>query len=377
MRVRSDSADAGELVSFTDAHKVGALAAHNDSRISQWFRVISDASANATSWVRPSSALDLPRCVRGVLQHGVESGLEPLRDLEHVAIADWTAWAKESVIDHAYVLHYSGNVVRRAYQEVQLRQLGLPVSFVTAYDGQRIDDTVRACRSLANLDATGIEPNISIASIARTPRFSASLKLYVALYDLVRRSLRAALVLEDDVRVHWDKLPLLAAATVNATLAPRPHALRVLFAGSYAPNGYDMLCCNTKQRRVDNTSFVRMRPRQHRKGTGLMPASATVVTNPGARHIVQSLPITDNNDVLLSDVRTRSGRQPGLWYIKPYPFTPAPELQEESLDVWEGRPHRRRSVGNLWNHTKHLPASASPPHPRVRPHTQGGAAGME
>ena len=164
--------------------------------------------------------------------------------------------------------------------------------------------------------------------------------------------------------MHWDKLPLLAAATVNATLAPSPHALRVLFAGSYAPNGYDMLCCNTKQRRVDNTSVVRMRPRQHRKGTGLMPASATIVTNPGARHIVQSLPITDNNDVLLSDVRTRSGRQPGLWYIKPYPFTPATELQKESLDAWEGHSHWTRPANLLrnGNRTKQHPL----PHLRVR-----------
>ncbi len=55
------------------------------------------------------------------------------------------------------------------------------------------------------------------------------------------------------------------------------------------------------------------------------------------RHLLSSLPITDNNDVILSDSRGRAAQQPGLWYSKPYSFVPAPELQFECLSAQDMR----------------------------------------
>jgi hypothetical protein len=68
-----------------------------------------------------------------------------------------------------------------------------------------------------------------------------------------------------------------------------------------------------------------------------MPAVGVVVTTRGARHLLRSLPITDNNDVILSDSRGRAGSQHGLWYSKPYVFVPAEELQFECLSALELR----------------------------------------
>ena len=197
--------------------------------------------------MRNATSLALPHCVRLILSHGAHTGLYRIEQVPESAAPEWYDWSRGSIVDHAYVLHYArGNLARRAYQDFQLRQLGLlgGVSYVVAYDKQEIDATVRSCIPLANRSVMSIEPNISIAQASQTVRLSASLKLYVALYDLVRRDYRAALVLEDDVQIHWELLPLLATSVLNASLAQPP--LRVLFAGSYSPSGWDLLCCNSR-----------------------------------------------------------------------------------------------------------------------------------
>lgn len=85
----------------------------------------------------------------------------------------------------------------------------------------------------------------------------------------------------------------------------------------------------------DGTLHVHPRPPDHH-GFGLMPAVGVVITARGAKHVLQCLPIADNNDGLLSDTRTASGRQSGLWYMRPYTFLPAAALQHECLNSMEG-----------------------------------------
>jgi len=147
------------------------------------------------------------------------------------------------------------------------------------------------------------------------------------------RGYPAALILEDDVKILWHRLDALGAAVRNTSVAPDPERLTVLFSSSYAANGDDAL-----------RHGVHLRP-NNRFGNGLMPAVGVVVTAAGAHHLLQSLPITDNNDALLSDRRGPAARQPGLWYSKPYTFVPASELQHECMAALEDPSRHCRAPG--------------------------------
>jgi hypothetical protein len=264
----------------------------------------------------------MPACVHDILGRGA-AALVPLPTLAP-APPEWSAWGA-GVVDHAYLLLYGRNAMRARYQRAQLAQLGVNVSVVAAYDREDIDGTVRACTDLVDSARYSIDAGVSIGHANQTGRFSASLKLYVALYDGVARGFSTTLVLEDDVRVHWPRLAALGRAIRNASAQPPPERMTLLFAGSYSENGFDALCCHG----TASEPTLRLRPPGYHR-YGLMAAVGVVVNRPGALHVLRSLPITDHNDVLLSDRRTRSGAQRGLWYFKPYPFTPAGELQHES-----------------------------------------------
>ena len=288
-------------------------------------------------------------CAHAILQRGAQHGLIPLAPLADPAASHWM---RGTGINHIYLLHYRGNVVRRRYQELQLPNLGINTSIVVAFDQHELDDTVRSCHALCDPAAAGVSAamyttdnrtramyerdrqSTSICHSIWATRFSASLKLYVALYDMVWRGFPAALILEDDVQIKWTELENLGTAVRNTTSAavkPRDR-LAVLFASSYSSSGNDNLCCDWRS----GKHHVNLRPNKHR-GTGLMPAVGVVVTTRGARHLLRSLPITDNNDVILSDSRGRAGSQHGLWYSKPYVFVPAEELQFECLSALELR----------------------------------------
>jgi hypothetical protein len=288
-------------------------------------------------------------CAHAILQRGAQHGLIPLAPLADPAASHWM---RGTGINHIYLLHYRGNVVRRRYQELQLPNLGINTSIVVAFDQHELDDTVRSCHALCDPAAAGVSAamyttdnrtramyerdrqSTSICHSIWATRFSASLKLYVALYDMVWRGFPAALILEDDVQIKWTELENLGTAVRNTTstaVKPRDR-LAVLFASSYSSSGNDNLCCDWRS----GKHHVNLRPNKHR-GTGLMPAVGVVVTTRGARHLLRSLPITDNNDVILSDSRGRAGSQHGLWYSKPYVFVPAEELQFECLSALELR----------------------------------------
>ena len=288
-------------------------------------------------------------CAHAILQRGAQHGLIPLAPLVDPAASHWM---RGTGINHIYLLHYRGNVARRRYQELQLPNLGINTSIVVAFDQHELDDTVRSCHALCDPSTAGVSAamyttdnrtramyerdrqSTSICHSIWATRFSAALKLYVALYDMVWRSFPAALILEDDVQIKWTQLDNLGTAVRNTTSAavkPRDR-LAVLFASSYSSSGLDNLCCDWRSGR----HHVNLRPNKHR-GHGLMPAVGVVVTTRGARHLLRSLPITDNNDVILSDSRGRAGSQHGLWYSKPYVFVPAEELQFECLSALELR----------------------------------------
>ena len=294
-----------------------ASASHNVERLA--------SHHNGTEARGHALANALSPCVHTHLQRGRRFGIVPLP-----AKADpWLAeWATGTGISHVYILHYTGNKVRRLYQEHQIPQLGLNASIVTAFDHNEINASLRSCTALCDpanvgVSAGGKDANISICSPVRAARLSASLKLYVALYDMAHRAFPAALVLEDDCRIVWVHLHALGIAVRNTSRAPESR-LTIMFSSSYTPSGADGLCCAGDQ------AHVHLRPND-RHGYGLMPAVGVVITAEGARHLLHSLPIADHNDVLLSDRRGAAARQSGLWYVKPYAFLPAPELQHECM----------------------------------------------
>ena len=270
-------------------------------------------------WSRVHNLTGMSLCAQTVLHRG-SLGLIPLPVDE-----SYTAWGHSSGIDHVYVLHYRGNPGRLAFQSAQVPQLGINASVVASYDKQDLDGSLRSCKALIS-DSNSFGADTSITDVSRAAQLSASIKLYVALYDMARRALNTALILEDDAKIVWNRLDMLKFAIANTSLAQAPNALRILFAGSYNKGGYDFLCCN-----YGPGPYIYLRPRQFR-GTGMMSAVGVVVTHAGMKHLLSNLPIRDNNDVLLSVAATRTGNQPGLWYVKPYPFIPARDLQSECIN---------------------------------------------
>ncbi len=220
----------------------------------------------------------LAPCAHSILLRGARHGLMPLAP---VADPEAAHWAHGTGIRHAYLLHYRGNTARRRYQELQLPSLGINASIVTAYDKQDLDATVYACHALCDPSDAGIfrsrSNQSSICDNVWAARFSASLKLYVALFDMAWRAFPAALILEDDVQIRWAEIASLGRAVRNtsSTAAPADHRLAVLFSSSYSPTGHDSLCCE------DGKHHVHLRP-ENRFGSGLMPAVGVVVTARGA-----------------------------------------------------------------------------------------------
>jgi len=291
-----------------------------------------DEAAPRNNRMKPPmpSLFQMPPCALQLLHRGARYGLEPVSPISNDSTLQ--AWAAGTGISHVYVLHYRGNPSRKAYQQVQIAQLGLPASIVTAYDKQDIGAELRNCSALCDRSNLGIFRALanqsSICSPEWSARLSASLKLYVAIFDMAWNGFAASLICEDDVKIIWQRLGYLSAAVRNTSHIPFPDRLTVLFSSSYSANGRDGLCCE------DSQHHVHPRP-DDRFGFGLMPAVGVVVSSTGARHLLESLPITDNNDVLLSDRRGPAGRQRGLWYSKPFTFVPAPELQFECISALE------------------------------------------
>lgn len=241
-------------------------------------------------------------------------------------------------VSHVYLTHYTLNARRRAFQLRQLPTFGVNASIVTALDASQTDESVR-CPALVSSTTRMIGANVSVGSSRN--QLSATLKLYVALYDMYAHRWARALVLEDDALVRWEFASGLWEAVGNATASPptrqsceaglpkqsctypESERLSLFFLGSYNVDGQDSFCCSAPP-----GSGAKLKPPRWR-GHGLMPAVATIVARRGARHLLQSLPITNPIDMTLSDSRTPSGRQPGQWVSKPYAFVPSPELQAE------------------------------------------------
>ena len=214
------------------------------------------------------------------------------------------------------------------FQRMQLPQLGVPVSIVGSFDAEKIDAGVMRCVVPATPSAIPRHPwkltqyfyeahgdssnNVSnVAGTLHRRGLSATLKLFVALYDMtVVRNLEAALVFEDDVRVRWEY-----SHFVNRALRELKADFTVLYACSFSENGWDLL---PAPKETDHYHL-------YVKGAtirevGLMAACGEVVSAQGARHILNSFPIVMRIDHMLSDSYLESGRQPRQYYIKRYPF---------------------------------------------------------
>ena len=276
------------------------------------------------SLVLPMILPSLPPCARAILSSGAQR-LVPLRAALSTPLVP---------VDHIYLVHYTRAALRLSYQLVQLPRLGLNISIVVPYDREEIDERILSCTALVDRRIAMQDSNRSI--VTEPAYLSQSLKLYVALFDMVERGWRVAMIIEDDARIRWEILPTFAQAVRNATegidptqwLHPLPsrNGFTVLFSGSYNPDGHDGFCCVDGPR----AHIVRAKPRHWRRH-GLMAIVGAAITAAGARHVVRSLPITDGYDVMLSDSRVASGSQAGQWVLKPYAFVPAAELQQGKI----------------------------------------------
>ena len=278
--------------------------------------------------LRPASfhgSFSLPLCVQHVLAAGAA---------QLVAIEPEAGVAPQLPVDHAYLIHYSRNVRRLSFQQAQLPHLGLNVSVVTAYDREDLNHA-RECTAL--IDPLGPPlgwSNESIADPKHATILSPTLKLYVALWDMLARGWSRAIVFEDDVEVRWKYMATAAEAVLNASkgiykfgLQKRNPRMSVLFLGSYNPTGWDHFCCDDGR----SANITKPKPPTWRTW-GIMPAVAEVLSSRGAHHILQhGMPISRPIDWTLSDSKGATGNQSGHWVLKPYPFVPAARLRGESI----------------------------------------------
>ena len=294
------------------------------------------------------------------------------------------ASALTGVVDHAYLIHYRRNVRRGAFQQEQMRGLGLDVSMVTGYDREDIDSHNRAC-----LLTTSRQYDMKISryrSRMHAPEessaLSASIKLYAALFDLVAKGWRSALVLEDDVLIRWQHLPLLAnvlrwmASGVPVTtpmrlnpasaapdtrrapgLAPslaghgvssdatrarqrrhddagRSASISAVYFGSYTQEGTDLMPTGLSPRNRCINATSGHKECYHRD---ILPAIGVALGARAAAHVVShAVPIVGHIDMLLSALVVpscpcRPEQGAGCYILKPYVAVPGALQTEESI----------------------------------------------
>ena len=272
----------------------------------------------------------------------------------------------------------------------QLPSLGVNASLVTAYDVLSIDPWVMACKSLVHNTSTVYYPEPTGRA-----QLSAVLKLFVALFDMLRRRRQSALVCEDDVAVDHASLPSLWVALHDAQLktthpsSPGAQArpwwvvdlggsaaatLRFLRQSGVTLRNYSRHLppkelsgiwqrCSASSVALRQcalrpcpapltilfsgsyaptghdqlcctTGIAHPKSATARGGHGLQPAVGSVITARGAYLLLRhGMPITDAIDLTLSDARLpgASATLSGHWVLKPYVFRPAHALQRESI----------------------------------------------
>ena len=224
------------------------------------------------------------------------------------------------LVSMAYLIHHTANVRRWEWQAKQLPLLGLPLTAVAGFDREALGARERSCvlansRSARALQAfllrahgsPSVAPPHDLSS--QPPGYlSQSIKLYCAMYDMLRRAdARPSLILEDDALVRYEVLPLLALAL------PSLHRnFSLLFVGSYSTNGHDSLPTG-------------LHPRADAWHRVVMPAVGVVASARAARHVVSSLPIAASIDQSLSDLRIPSSPcrvRNSCFFLKPFAIAP-------------------------------------------------------
>jgi hypothetical protein len=219
-------------------------------------------------------------------------------------------------VDHAYLIHYTGFPIRLMYQLQQLPRLGLNLTIVTGYDYNHITGHNRACllSDSPSQDAklgTGEDTERLNMHEMKSAYFSQTIKMYAALYDMLRAGHHSVLTMEDDAIVRFEHLPKL-----NAVLAKlEAKNWTMVFSGSYNPEGRDGL-------RDGFFSKDKVHIPAYRGAGRMMPAVGVITSARGAWHVLHSLPIQAPIDMALSDSRIVSSPRHGLYYFKPYCFTP-------------------------------------------------------
>lgn len=244
--------------------------------------------------------------------------------------------AQRVAVDHAYVIHYSRVEARRTFQVCQFVRLGVNASFVVGLDREDITEAVQDCLLAPAGQGVCVSPGSHTCPIdmrkADMAYVSQTAKLYVALLDAYRMEYRSILVCEDDAEVRWDLLPSLNGALHR--LGAAEGGFRILFAGAY--KRADRLKTGLYEKTPANWPGHWRTPKAqawrtpYRSAGMPMAATGTVITQPGIRHLLRSLPIATSIDLTLSDVRMPSGNQTGMWVLKPMPFVPYEEFNQNA-----------------------------------------------
>ena len=254
----------------------------------------------APEWCTGSLGLmPLPACAHAILRNTTMVRLHPRVN------------EPQLLVDRAYLLaHERGQAgkQRAIFQRAQLPWLGVDVRLVTGYDGQELRPWHRECMFASSHPANN-------ATHPQQPMYvSQVLKMWAAFYDMRRHAsaIRLALIMEDDVVVHFGRLP--ALNIVLRTLAACPHAKTILHLSTYSPIGHSF---------PEPCGLSRAPPTPR-----LWSGVANIVTTDVARYFLEEVipPDASASDKVLS-VRGSAHHGPTMtpapveFAVKPFPFT--------------------------------------------------------
>lgn len=201
------------------------------------------------------------------------------------------------------VLYTHGN--RAAFQRQQLPWIGASTSLVTGYDAQEITNEHIDCMFVHDISKPSGKP-------VERKQLSQLIKLWAALYDMVRRDLPTGLFLEDDAVMHPGRLP-----GINGALPHLSPGFDILHLSSYHPVGRDS---GTLQKEIE----CGLHRKPHGDIGGIRAGVANLLSLQGAKRMLHAVPIravgldaaTSNHLHCISNT-SRVG-----YGMKPYPFTP-------------------------------------------------------
>lgn len=202
-------------------------------------------------------------------------------------------------ISRAYMITIT-NSRSASYQKLQLQDLCLPLYTIVDFD----------TLTLSHRDLSCIFEDESF-NMVKGKQSSSTIKMMAAVHHFVLSEQPSALIFEDDVLIHFERMQVL-----NNILHRLQNDFNIIHSSSYSLNGEDGQAHGFHNK---SENYMKWRP------TLMMPGAGNIISREGAKFIHSHFfPLTSEYaiDFALSNTRAASAPQSKVYILKPYMFTP-------------------------------------------------------